>query len=46
VRRTIQCTLSDFGVTDQPPGGCSLPPIDRGSVERIVQEVMRGLRPT
>lgn len=45
VRRTIQCTLSDFGFTDQPSGGCALPPVDRRAVERIVQEVIRGLRP-
>lgn len=43
VRRTIQCTLNEFGFTDQPVGGCSTQGIDRGSVERIVQEVMKGL---
>lgn len=44
VRRTIQCTLSAFGFTDEPQGGCAAPPVDRNSVERIVHEVIRGLR--
>jgi dihydrodipicolinate synthase/N-acetylneuraminate lyase len=44
VARTIQCTLSQFGFVDQPVGGCSAAPVDRASVERIVQEVIRGLR--
>ncbi len=44
VRRTIQCTLNEFGFTDQPSGGCATPAFDRNSVEQIVQEVMRGLR--
>ena len=42
----IQCILNEFGFTDEPVGGC--PPrgaaLDRGSVERIVQEVVRGLQ--
>jgi len=47
VRRTIQCILSEFGFVDEPPGGCR--PVaadggcDRQAVERIVEDVLRGL---
>lgn len=46
VRRQVHCILSEFGFTDEPAGGCPVPaaPIDRTSVERIVQEVVRGLQ--
>ncbi len=44
VARTIQCILAEFGFTGQPAGGCAPLPVSRQSVERIVQEVMRGLR--
>ena len=44
VSRTIQCTLSQFGFVGEPSGGCAPSPVNRQSVERIVQEVIRGLR--
>jgi 4-hydroxy-tetrahydrodipicolinate synthase len=44
VGRTVQCTLSEFGFTGEPVGGCAPLPVSRQSVERIVQEVIRGLR--
>jgi 4-hydroxy-tetrahydrodipicolinate synthase len=44
VARTIQCTLSQFGFVGEPACGCAPPPVNRQSVERIVQEVIRGLR--
>jgi 2-dehydro-3-deoxy-D-pentonate aldolase len=45
VRRTIQCLLHEFGFVDEPIEGCAPLPagMDAGSVERIVQEVIRGL---
>lgn len=44
VSRLVQCTLSEFGFVGEPAGGCDPLPVSRQSVERIVQEVIRGLR--
>ncbi|MBI4582017.1 MAG: dihydrodipicolinate synthase family protein [Planctomycetes bacterium] len=52
VKCTIQCTLSEFGFVDEPPGGCppappdgdGHAPCDRQTVERIVEDVLRGLK--
>ena len=46
VRRTVHCILNEYGLTDQPAGGC--PPrgalsVDRGLVERIASEVLQNL---
>ncbi len=44
VRRTVHCILNEYGLTDQPPGGCPPRAIDRGLVDRIASEVLQGLR--
>ena len=46
VSRTVQCILSEYGLTGQPVGGCDPYPagLTPGSIEQIVQEVVRGLR--
>ncbi len=49
VRRTIQCMMSEFGFVEQPPGGCAprdgegQTRCDRQTVQRIVEDVLRGL---
>lgn len=50
VRRTIQCTMSEFGFVDEPPGGCAVrggngtAACDRASIEKIVTDVIAGLK--
>lgn len=46
ISRTIQCTLSEFGVADKPAGGCTIdrPAVDSVAIEAIVKEVSSRLR--
>jgi hypothetical protein len=55
VRRTVHCILNEYGLTDQPAGGCAprsatgsrssaTSSVDAGLVERIASEVLQGLR--
>jgi 4-hydroxy-tetrahydrodipicolinate synthase len=45
--KTLQCLLAEQGFTDQPVGGCPVskaPPVDRGEIDAIVQNVLAELK--